>query len=271
MSPPVSPSPRFAIVTGASSGIGAATAAELVRAGFEVYGTTRNPTRRDLIPKVHWLPLHAHHREGIEAFIADFGELLTNAEILVNNAGSGLFGDFQTVASGAISAPLKLMLEAPIQLTRAALPSMRERGRGVIANTTSLAAVFPLPYLPLYTAAKAGLSAFTQSLILTERSSGVALIDFQAGDFRTLFNDRTERPEHLSREEERVWRILERNLRAAPDPTVAARALTRAILKGKSRRLRSGGIFQTRIAPMGLRLLPGTWMRWALRSYYHVP
>jgi short-subunit dehydrogenase len=147
---------------------------------------------------------------------------------------------------------------------------MRERRRGTIVNVSSLAGAFPLPYLAAYTAAKAGLSGFTQSLMLTERGTGVRLIDFQPGDFRTAFNKAMARATELTPREQQAWAHLEQHLQAAPPPERAARDLLKALGKRRDGIVRSGGFFQTHVAPLGLRLLPRVWLLGIIRRYYGI-
>jgi short-subunit dehydrogenase len=259
-----------ALVTGASSGIGRAIAEALLAAGVSVYGTSRNPNLPGRNPAIQWLAFEGGQAGFVNAFAKDRRDLLTKIDLLVNNAGSGLFGEASQQQADDLQSQIQLLLEAPMALTLAVLPAMRERGRGCIVNVSSLAGEFPLPYLAAYTAAKAGLSGFTQSLMLTEADSGVQLVDFQLGDFRTAFNEAMACPPALTEPEQRVWEHLEKHLREAPPPETAARDLLKAIRRGRTGIVRSGGFFQTRVAPLGLRLLPRACLLWTIRRYYGI-
>jgi NAD(P)-dependent dehydrogenase (short-subunit alcohol dehydrogenase family) len=260
-----------ALVSGASSGIGQAIALALLQQGITVYGTSRQPDRPSLHPDIHWLPLEAASQEGIYAFIRDNPDLLSKVDILVNNAGQGCFGSIDSIPREAITQIHNLLLEAPVQLTRAVLPGMRERGRGVVVNISSLAALFPLPYMAIYTAGKAGLSAFTRSLMLTEPHGPLVFIDFQAGDYRTDFNDNMPQHGKMDEARQRAWAQLEAHLAAGPPPSEAAGLVLKAIRKGRSRVIRGGGLFQRVVAPLGVRLLPGRLLLAAIRRYYKLP
>ena len=87
-----------------------------------------------------------------------------------------------------IARQIDVLLAAPIRLCRAFAPKMADRGSGGIVNVSSIAGMFPLPYMPLYNAAKAGLSAFSASLAL-EYKAVPFVTDFRLGDFRTNFNE----------------------------------------------------------------------------------
>ncbi len=259
-----------ALVTGASSGIGRAVARQLHRAGLTVYGTTRDPDREGLDPDIRWLALEGATQDGWKGFARDNEHLLIKLDILVNNAGSSLYGRLEALPEEGPPEQFRLLLETPVGLVRAVLPGMRQRGRGAIVNVSSLAAVFPLPYMSTYSAGKAGLSGFTQSLILSEKGSGLVIIDFQPGDYRTAFNENMQAHGELSGATGRAWRRMEENLQAAPLPEKAAEDLVRRIAGGRSGTYRSGDFFQAVLAPMGIRLLPGRILLWAIGRYYQL-
>ena len=259
-----------ALVTGASSGIGLAVARKLLQSGLTVYGTTRNPGREGLDPDIRWLALEGSSADGLEAFVEENPELLANLDILINNAGSSLFGPIDALPIPELRKQLQLLLETPMELTRRVLPGMRQRARGAIVNVSSLAAVFPLPFMPSYSSGKAGLSGFTQSLILSERNTGVVIIDFQPADYRTSFNDNMQTHGAQTGAAGRAWQRMEDNLKAAPPPEKAAGNLVRRLARGRSGTCRSGGFFQAVVAPLGVRLLPKRLLMWAIARYYHL-
>ncbi len=261
---------KTALVTGASSGLGLAFARMLLKEGLTVYGTTRNPGSEGLDRDIRWLQFEGSAIEAVEHFTREQNTLLTSIDILVNNAGSGYYSKESSALKELALEQQMLLFWTPIQLTQMVLGSMRERGSGIIVNVSSLAALFPLPYMAGYSAAKAGLSAYTQGLMLVEKDSGITLIDFQAGDFKTAFNANIRRAQLEDANMERAWKRLEENLLASPAPELAAGDLRRALAKGRSRIIRSGGMFQSRIAPLGFRLLPTRLLHWAIRRYYQI-
>jgi len=260
---------RSALVTGASSGLGQAIANRLLKEGLQVHGTTRNPSQDNLDPKVNWLCFEGSDRQSVSDWIQENGELLTNLDLLVNNCGSGLFGDTASVDADREASLLQLLLGTPIALTKAVLPTMRARG-GAIVNVSSLASQFPLPYMSGYTSTKAGLSAYTQSLMLTETGRGMVLIDFQPGDFKTAFNKNMVRSGEAGGTEAIVWAKVETLLKEAPLPERGAEDLVSALKKGRHGIVRSGGFFQTCIAPLGIRFLPRKWLLGSIRRYYQL-
>ena len=257
-----------ALVTGASSGIGRAIALRLLREGVNVVGTTRNPEQPDLPGEIRWLPFDGASIEGIDAFVSEYSDLLSYVSILINNAGSSLFGKASEIPTEAILAQQNLLYGAPVRLCEAVLGPMRQRGAGALVNVSSLAAIFQLPYMAHYSAGKAALSSYTRGLMLTEHGNNLTIIDFQPGDYKTGFNSNILKFGQMDMAQERAWKRLEENLAMGPAPDRAAEDLIRALHKGKSRTLRSGAFFQRVIAPLGNRLLPGNLATWAIRKYY---
>lgn len=236
-----------------------------------MYGTTRYPDNPELDPDIRWLAFDGARQAGIDTFIRGNAELLSSLSILINNAGSSCFGKASEIPQEIQTAHQTLLLEAPVRLTEAVLGPMKKRGSGTIVNVSSLAALFPLPYMAVYSSCKAGLSQYSRDLMLTERGSGVCILDFQPGDFRTAFNDNIRTYGELDRNQKRAWKRLEENLAKAPSPELAATDMLRAIRRGRSGTVRSGGFFQTVVATTGYRLLPGRLLRWAIRKHYALP
>jgi short-subunit dehydrogenase len=144
------------LVTGAASGVGRATADALGRAGARVVAVDRPDA--DL----------AEH--GAAATLAaNVGDV----DVLVNNAGVGLYGRVAELEPNAAARVVTVDLTAPIELTRALLPGMLARGRGHVVNVGSIVGLVGRPNEAVYAATKAGLATFTESLRSELRGSGV--------------------------------------------------------------------------------------------------
>jgi NAD(P)-dependent dehydrogenase (short-subunit alcohol dehydrogenase family) len=212
------------------------------------------------------------------AFLAAQAEAGGSFDLLVNNAGYGVFAPVEAQPFAVWAAQLDGMLAQTVRLALLALPAMRARGGGAIVNVSSLAVEFPMPGMSGYNAAKAGLSAWSASLAYELEGSGVAVIDFRPGDFRTPFNTAVVRAPDAaagaaagagegvdaqagadaggSREArwERVWRRFEHMHDIAPTVEVAAEDLAKALRRGRSGVVRTGSFFQARLAPLLARL-----------------
>lgn len=153
---------KTALVTGASSGIGLATAKALAKAGYTVYGTSRNPgalTGPDF-EGIRFLPLDLTDKTSIESLILALEPL----DVLVNNAGSSLMSAVEETPIDTIRELYELLLFGSIRLMQGVLPMMRERGSGIIVNVTSFAEVTPVPCSAVYASAKAALHVLSNGL-----------------------------------------------------------------------------------------------------------
>ncbi|PZS14862.1 MAG: short-chain dehydrogenase [Pseudonocardiales bacterium] len=176
-----------ALVTGGSSGIGAAIAEGLTAAGCQVVVLGRDRPRLDALAR----------RTGARALVADLStggglaqaaDAAKKVDLLVNSAGRGWAGDLATMAQPDIDALVALNLTAPMCLTRAALPGMRERGRGHLVFVSSIAAV-GLGGEAVYAATKAGLRAFAASVRHEVAGEGIGVTTLLPGAVRTPFFD----------------------------------------------------------------------------------
>ncbi len=267
-----------AFVTGASAGLGRAFAAMLLAEGVRVWGTARDPARLGELAARHptlFTPVGLDLADGTAA-----GAALARAaegtgggfDLVVQNAGfGGGFGEFSDVDFAPWHAQLDAMLLTTARLSQAALRSMRARNRGCLVHVSSIAAEFPLPFMSGYNVAKAGLSALSESLIFETRGTGVTVIDFRPGDYRTAFNQAMQATTSVNAADPRLaraWLTLESNLEAAPPPVRAATDLRRALLRRRSGVVRSGSFFQARLAPFLARLAPTSLVRAVAARYF---
>src|ERR1043166_3047333 len=176
-------------LTGASAGIGLATARLLTEKGHEIWGTARDPKRVPAIPRLHPMQLDLNDSRSIEN---GFNAALAEAEyfdVLINNAGSGHFGPGENLSVEEIARQFQILVFGQLQLMRLAVASMRSRQGGVIINVTSLASRLPVPFMAAYNGAKAAMASFTMSMHVELPDSKVRLVDLQPADIRTEFND----------------------------------------------------------------------------------
>ncbi len=227
----------------------------LLDEGVEVWGTARDVARlADLANgysgRFHPLALDlsdgARAQLAFEAAAAAAGGF----DIVINNAGYGVFGGFAEVDFSLWQAQLEIMLVNTARLAQAGLRPMLARNRGALVNISSLAAEFPLPYQSAYNIAKAGLSALNESLMLETASTSVVVLDVRPGDYRTDFEGSVLRPGTAENARHaRVWAAFGRLMQSGPAPAHAAASLRRALLRRRSGTVRTGRFFQAVVAP----------------------
>ena len=274
--PRVSDHFRTAFVTGASTGLGRAFTDMLLAEGVKVWGTSRDPARLAGLataPGGSFTPVLLDLRDGAEAestwraMDRDAGGF----DLLVNNAGFGVFAEFARVDFDTWEEQLEVMLIHPARLCHAALAGMLARNRGALVNISSLAAEFPLPFQSAYNMAKSGLSALNESLMIETAGSGVAVIDFRPGDYRTDFEGSVRRPQsNPPPRVVRAWQAFEAMMQSGPSPSHAAAALRRALLQRRSGTVRTGRFFQAMVAPFIARFGSQDLKRRIQAKYFNV-
>ena len=262
-------------ITGASSGIGLATAKLLAERGDEVWGTSRDISRVPQWPRLHAVCLDLGDNVSLgESFHAALREA-GHFDVVINNAGSGHFGPAEFLSAEAVHAQFQTVVFSHIELCRLALASMRSHGSGRIINVTSLASRLPVPFMGAYNAAKAAMASFTMSLQLELEGSDIRVIDLQPGDICTEFNDVVARTgggdPHYSTRVERAWKVADRNMKAAPKPELVAHHIAKLIdAANPPPRVTVGDFFQSIVAPFIFRFLPQRVRVWGLKKYYRL-
>jgi NAD(P)-dependent dehydrogenase (short-subunit alcohol dehydrogenase family) len=150
------------LITGCSSGYGLETARLFLAKGWNVIATMRTP-RADLLPRserLRVLPLDVTKPASIAAAIEAAGPI----DVLVNNAGIGLFGAFEATPLPTIREVFETNTFGVMAMTQAVLPQFRARKSGTVINVTSSATLAPMPLVAVYTASKTAIEGFTASL-----------------------------------------------------------------------------------------------------------
>jgi short-subunit dehydrogenase len=164
-----------ALVTGASSGIGQATAKALARAGYSVFGTSRKAV--------------AEGSDGIKMLICDVtddasvakmvAEVLKQAgriDLLVNNAGIGLLGGAEESSTAQARALFDVNVFGITRVTNAVLPTMRSQRKGRIVNLSSILGLIPSPHNALYASTKHAVEGYSESLDHELRTFGIRVV-----------------------------------------------------------------------------------------------
>jgi NAD(P)-dependent dehydrogenase (short-subunit alcohol dehydrogenase family) len=153
---------KTVLITGCSSGYGLETARHFLAQGWHVVATMRTP-REDVLPRSNRLrvvALDVTKPERIAAALEASGPV----DVLVNNAGVGLFGAFEATPMSTVRDVFEANTFGVMAMTQAVLPQFRARRSGVIVNVTSSATLAPMPLVAVYTASKTAVEGFTASL-----------------------------------------------------------------------------------------------------------
>ena len=221
-----------ALVTGASSGIGAATAERLAAAGYKVYGTSRRGARAGR-RSFEMLSLDVTNDASVEAAVSTLMKLEGRIDLLVNNAGFGL------APAGAEESSLdqtRALFDTNffgiVRMTRAVVPHMRRQGSGRIINIGSVLGFLPQPYMALYAATKHAVEGYSESLDHELRTQGIRVSVIEPAYTKTEFDANFLQPDAKLDEYREIRSSLSKTLTkliaTADEPSVVADAVLKA-------------------------------------------
>lgn len=177
---------RVAVVTGASSGIGAATAGRLTAAGFRVFGASRKAPA-DPVSGIEHVAIDVDDDSSVRGGVADVLRDAGRIDVLVNNAGYLCAGAVEEISVDAAKAQFETNYFGVVRMSLAVLPGMRERRGGHIITVSSLAGLVPVPYWGQYNASKFAVEGLMETLRHEVRPFGIQVALVEPGNIKTPF------------------------------------------------------------------------------------
>jgi len=238
---------KTALVTGASSGIGQATAARLAQAGYKVYGTSRRGAQGGN-RSVEMLSLDVTSDESVDAAVSEVIRSEGRIDLLVNNAG------FSVAPAGAEESSMEQARSifdtnffGIVRMTRAVVPHMRRQGSGRIINIGSILGFLPRPYNALYSATKHAIEGYSESLDHELRTRGIRISIIEPGYTRTQFDanllEADSKLDEYREARAALGRQLKEAMAAADEPGVVADVVLEAATAAHPKlRYTAGGI-----------------------------
>jgi NAD(P)-dependent dehydrogenase (short-subunit alcohol dehydrogenase family) len=253
---------QIALVTGASSGIGKATAERLATTGYKVYGTSRSGAQTGQ-RAFAMLPLDVTSDESVKAAVNELMRLEGRIDLLVNNAG---FGVAPAGAEESSIEQARSIFETNffgmVRMTRAVVPYMREEGRGRIINIGSVLGFLPMPYGALYAATKHAIEGYSESLDHELRTRGIRVSIIEPAYVKTPFDANFLEPDAKLDEYREVRAAVKQRVKevmaTAEQPDVVADVVLKAASAARPKlRYTAGGLANRlrllrRFAPAGL-------------------
>lgn len=169
------------LITGCSSGFGKAFVEQFAQAGWNVAATMRTPDSEGLPPGVFVTRLDVQDPQSISAAVAATLERFGGIDVVINNAGYGLFGVFESTPLAKIRDEFEVNVFGAMEVTRAVLPHFRERRAGTVVAISSGAGKFTLPTSSMYSASKFALEAFFEGLAYEVASLGIKVKIMEPG------------------------------------------------------------------------------------------
>lgn len=272
-----------AFITGASSGIGWATAQYLADKGYQVYGTTRSLQKRaDLVSqakqkygdRLQFLELDVTKTESVQKGVAEVIRRAGKIDVLVCNAGFGVYGSIEEMPMELVQKQFDTNIFGYLRLLQAVLPHMRAKHSGRIVLVSSIAGVVAIPFQVHYSASKYAIEAFTQGLRQELRGTNIKVAAVRPGDIQTDFNDVTVK--HMPANSpyakvcQKCWETIDKNMKAAPKPILVAKTIYKVLKKSNPAAYYTAADFMTSLTPIITPLMTSKMKERVIRMFYNI-
>ena len=216
------------VITGATSGIGEATALYLSQKGHTIYSLARRVGSQ---PNIQYRTCDVTKMEEIQAALASIVEKEGKIDVLINNAGMGISGALEFTTIEDIQKINDVNWLGLVHVTRLTIPYLRE-SKGMIVNIGSVAGELAIPFQTMYSATKAAVHSFSEGLANELRPLGVRVSCVMPGDTKTAFTDNRKKNEDDVIYAQRVQRSIqkmENDEQKGVDPVVVAKVVEKCI------------------------------------------
>ncbi len=251
------------LITGASRGIGLATARLLQQQGHQVIGTCRNPMQAD-IPDIELVALDVTQPDSVARCWQQIQQSTGTIDVLINIAGYDLYGAAEEVSYDEFYDQVDTNFLGAVRMTLAVLPQMSERRQGKIINISSIGGLLSLPYNSAYAASKYALEGYSESLRYEMLPFGVYVSLVEPGGVQTgtldrsLIATRTPHPAYQAQRAQLMRQMEQSASGTGVSLGQVAQTITR-IVAARQPRLRYPVGGQARFAPLLKQLLPQRW------------
>ena len=244
------PDRGVALVTGASTGIGRATAEALRDAGYRVFGTTRKSAPQQF-DGIAMLTCDVTNDASVAKLVGDILAEAGRIDLLVNNAGLGLLSGAEESSIAQAQALFDVNLFGVLRVTNAFLPTMRRQASGRIINMSSALGFAPAPYSALYSSTKHAVEGYSESLDHELRPFGIRVVLVEPAYTRTSFEDNLAKPDRLldiyDTARAAVKAITRKAMEAGDAPEVVAATVLKAATEAVPRRRYTAGRIASQI------------------------
>lgn len=263
----------IALVTGASSGIGLATARALRRDGFQVFGTSRRAIA-DTADGIKMLTCDVTDDASVRIMVDEILSRAGRIDLLVNNAGVGLLGAAEESSAVQAKALFDVNVFGVLRVTNAVLPVMRRQRKGRIINLSSILGLIPAPYNALYASTKHAIEGYSESLDHEVRMQGIRVILVEPGVTRTSFEENLTRADKPLSVYDTARADAEKLMREIVDlgdaPDVVAGIVVRAANAASPKRRYTAGKTARQVRFLR-RFLPESFVDRNLRKFNRLP
>lgn len=222
------------LITGASRGIGLATANKLLDAGHSVIGTSRNPSKLDPL-SFKLIPLDIQDDESAKRCVEMAVTELGHIDVLINNVGYDLYAAAEEAGVAETIAQMDVNYFGAVRMISAVLPHMRTNGKGQIINISSIGGYLGLPFNSAYAASKYALEGYSESLRLELRQFNidVSLVEPEAVDTGTLgtslHSPADPIPAYTNQRQEMVSKLVDMGSNSPVKPETVAQTVLKVV------------------------------------------
>ena len=268
---PMSVNPKVVLITGASSGVGQATATLLAEKRYQVFGTSRDPDSAQSMTSVEMLALDVRSDESIVACVNAVVDAAGRIDVLVNNAGYELAGALEEVTLDEARAQLETNFFGVVKMVKAVLPLMRQQKQGRIINVSSFAGLSAIPFMGIYSASKFALEGFTEALRMEVGPFNIHVSLAEPAFLKTPMTEHRQVSTAQLKEydpwRQRAFNAFRHLEQKAPGPGSVAKAILK-IVSSKKPRLHYLVGSQSNILSRMQRYLPEAAYEWGKRSTF---
>jgi NAD(P)-dependent dehydrogenase (short-subunit alcohol dehydrogenase family) len=224
---------RVVLITGASSGIGRATAELLAGRGYRVFGGVRAPATTSPLAGVELIPLDVRDETSIRACVGELCRRAGRIDVLINNAGVNLIGAVEETSIGQAQALFDTNVFGVLRMVQAVLPGMRHQGAGQIINMSSILGFLPAPFMGVYASTKHAIEGLSESLDHEVRAFGIRVVLIEPPYTKTNLDASAAQAEGridaYASQRRRTAAAITHNTNTAPEPKVVAEEVLRSI------------------------------------------
>ena len=265
---------KVALVTGGSSGIGAATALMLAQAGIKVYAGSRRGTSPVEHPLLVPVRLDVNDESMTAAVVENIVKADGRLDAVICNAGAGIYGPVEGTTDAEVREQFETTYFGSLKSIRCCLPFFRKQGFGRIITITSVMAVLQLPYQAFYSSAKAALLSLSQSLSMELKGTGIQCCSILPGDVATGFTGARKKTAAAQDPDSPYKAGMEKNLAKIEADELGGMSpdvIARAVLKQLTRRHMAVRVIpRADYKAVGLlvRILPAKWVLAIISKIY---
>lgn len=249
------------LVTGGTSGIGEAIAKELAQKEHKVYASGRNPQQEKVSETFSYIKMDVQSDSSVQQAIEKIIDQEGRLDVIVNSAGLGIAGPIEETPIQSIQNVFDTNFYGIVRICQSALPFMRQQKSGLIINISSIASEMGLPFRGYYSASKAAVDVFTESLRMEVEPFNVKVCTVQPGDYNTNISKNRSEVECATdsvylENYQKVRNLVNEEVGSSGDPKDVAKQILKIIhTKNPSVKYKVGPIFQV-FATFAKKIMP---------------